>query len=315
MTNYFQHTFPNRNCRAYSGEEGLVTLLSRDDVDAVIMSLPINVQPAYVLRILKAGKHVLSEKPTAGTTKEGLETIATYRETFFSKGLVWNVAENSRYDKLYTETAKTVRETIGPPKTLDFQVQMTMEPSSGWLKTQWRRDSSWGDLGFFIDGVVHFVSGFRLIAPSPPVAVSANLTSKLDYMPGYDTLVAQVEFEDGSSGLFEASYVEEGARDMKIHVTDAENKTVVTQGMVVITDAMNVTKNVKWGGFGKVKVFLSFARDCQKASQLMAEFGNIGLDDNITPEQSLLDVSFLEACLESSLAEGKRVAIRTATRI
>src|SRR5258708_29016971 len=40
-------------------------LLARDDVDAVDIILPIAVQPAAVETALKAGKHVISDKPVA----------------------------------------------------------------------------------------------------------------------------------------------------------------------------------------------------------------------------------------------------------
>ena len=40
-----------------SGED----LLAQPQVEAVVISLPIELQPAWVLRALKAGKHVLSE--------------------------------------------------------------------------------------------------------------------------------------------------------------------------------------------------------------------------------------------------------------
>lgn len=45
----------------YHGEDGLTALLERPDIGAVIMALPISKQPEYIIRCLKAGKHVLSE--------------------------------------------------------------------------------------------------------------------------------------------------------------------------------------------------------------------------------------------------------------
>jgi len=307
----FQKKLPQRNCTAYAGEEGLASLLGREDIDAIIMSLPLDLQPTYVFRVLESGKHVLSEKPTAGTTKEGWEAIQMYREKYRPKGLVWAVAEDYRYNGLYTETARAVRETMGPMKTLDFSIQMKMVPGSFWLKTEWRAKSSWGDLGFFIDGVVHFVSGFRFIATSQPVAVRANLTSNLDYMPGYDSLHAIVEFGDGTNGTFEASYTNAGGGAEEIFASDGRDGNVTFLPGSGLTDGKGTSTKV--GGDGKPKVFLSFAKDCKNAGE---GGGNGSNDDsNITPEQSLLDVAFLEACLESSLAGGQMREIRTSLRL
>lgn len=303
----FQEAFPQRSCTAYSGKDGLQSLLIRDDIDAIVMSLPLDVQPEYVIRALAAGKHVLSEKPTAGTTMEGLEVIKTYRETFRPKGLIWAVAEDSRYDALYAETARAVRDTIGPLKTLDFATQMVIGPDSDWLKTEWRAKSSWGDLGFFIDRVVHHVSGLRLIATGSPVSVRANFTSNLDYMPGYDSLHAIVEYADGASGTFEASYTNSSGGGENIHASDGANGKVVAIHGQGITDGTGSWKEVwEWGN--KAEVFMSFAKDCKQVEEKGIDMGKD--DENIIPEQSLRDVAFLEACLESSLAGGERREIK-----
>lgn len=56
------------NVELYSDEKGSKNyghLLQRDDVQAVILALPIPVQPEYIKLALAAGKHVLAEKPIA----------------------------------------------------------------------------------------------------------------------------------------------------------------------------------------------------------------------------------------------------------
>lgn len=45
----------------YHGDDGLDELLKREDIDAVIVALPIPKQPEIIEKALKAGKHVLSE--------------------------------------------------------------------------------------------------------------------------------------------------------------------------------------------------------------------------------------------------------------
>jgi len=57
-----------------SPSKSLDDLLQRKDIHAVIIALPILVQPAIIKKALSAGKHVLSEKPIATdvATAEGL---------------------------------------------------------------------------------------------------------------------------------------------------------------------------------------------------------------------------------------------------
>jgi hypothetical protein len=72
----------------------LDALLGREDVQAVIVVLPITMQPDVVLCALKAGKHVLSEKPIAPNVKDGAKLIAKYRSEYMPKRLIWRIAEN-----------------------------------------------------------------------------------------------------------------------------------------------------------------------------------------------------------------------------
>lgn len=84
-------------------ETSLDALLARDDVAFVIVVLPINTQPEVIVRALKAGKHVLSEKPIARDVKSALELIQTYEEVYKPKGLSWRVAENFEAEPAYLE--------------------------------------------------------------------------------------------------------------------------------------------------------------------------------------------------------------------
>ena len=83
------------------GNEGLEKVLGDKDIDAVMLVLPITAQPALVIRALKAGKHVLSEKPVAKDVKDARELIETYEKEYKPKGLIWRVAESmSKLPKL-----------------------------------------------------------------------------------------------------------------------------------------------------------------------------------------------------------------------
>lgn len=68
-------TFANRfGCAAVQGYD---MLLAREDVDAVYVSVPTGLHWEWALAALRAGKHVLVEKPLATTAAEGAELITT----------------------------------------------------------------------------------------------------------------------------------------------------------------------------------------------------------------------------------------------
>lgn len=77
-----------------NGPEGLEKVLSDPEVDAVAFVLPISAQPEYIIQALKAGKHVLSEKPVGKDLETAKELIKVYETDYKPKGLIWRVAES-----------------------------------------------------------------------------------------------------------------------------------------------------------------------------------------------------------------------------
>jgi len=61
-------------------ETSLASLLVRDDIDAIAIATPAGTHRAIALAAMGAGKHVLVEKPLAGSEIEALEMVETARE-------------------------------------------------------------------------------------------------------------------------------------------------------------------------------------------------------------------------------------------
>lgn len=80
-------------------------LLGRDDVDLVIVSTPPNTHAGWALRAIRAGKHVVVEKPFAIRTAEADEVLAAARAT----DLLAVVYQNRRFDPDYLALARLVR--------------------------------------------------------------------------------------------------------------------------------------------------------------------------------------------------------------
>lgn len=77
-----------------SGPEGLDEILNDDTIKAVIMVLPLGVQPDIIRKAWKAGKHVISEKPVGRNVEEATELVEEYEREWAPKGIVWRVAES-----------------------------------------------------------------------------------------------------------------------------------------------------------------------------------------------------------------------------
>lgn len=86
---------------------GLDKLLRNSDIQAVIIALPISLQPSIVVQALQNGKHVLSEKPVAPSVEKGLELIERYEHEFRSVPLSWILPFSGSISHAYTHSALT----------------------------------------------------------------------------------------------------------------------------------------------------------------------------------------------------------------
>jgi predicted dehydrogenase len=103
-------------------------LLLRDDIQAVIIALPILTQPEFIEAALAAGKHVLSEKPIAGDIKRAEHLLKYYRSDKVKGGVTWAVAENFRFLESF-EYARQEVQKLG--RVLGFKVQISTNVKAG----------------------------------------------------------------------------------------------------------------------------------------------------------------------------------------
>lgn len=123
-----------------TSDRTLKALLAREDVQAVIVVLPINNQPAIIRQCIKAGKHVLSEKPIARDVKEALELIKWYEGYSSPNKPIWGVAENWRYLEAHVkavEVLKDMRLAGGKMVTFRSDAYTYMSKKNEYYHTEW----------------------------------------------------------------------------------------------------------------------------------------------------------------------------------
>ena len=182
-------------------------LLARTDVQAVIVALPILVQPAFVKKALAAGKHVLAEKPLANDVETGRDLIDFYKNNVDTTKVNFSVAEQFRYYAAYAHASRQVA-SLG--KILGMRVRMhtCIQQGMKYIETEWRKKPSHQG-GFLLDGGVHFIAGIRYLIAGGGVKVSrlsAFTTLLQEYLPPVDTVDAVFQLDNGTSGLFSVSF-------------------------------------------------------------------------------------------------------------
>jgi D-xylose 1-dehydrogenase (NADP+, D-xylono-1,5-lactone-forming) len=145
-------------------------LLDDDGIDAVYIPLPNNLHREWTIKALRAGKHVLCEKPLALSASECEEMDACAQEA----GLVAMEAFMYRFHPRTIRVVELVRDgVIGPPRTITstFTFRLTNPTNIRW-------DAALGG-GSLMDVGCYCINVSRTLAGSEPVEVQAmaNWTS------------------------------------------------------------------------------------------------------------------------------------------
>jgi predicted dehydrogenase len=116
-------------------------VLSRSDIIGVIIALPIRNQPKFIEAALRAGKHVLAEKPVGPDVESAKELISWYREIAVENKVTWAVAEQYRFLPKYVWAAEQAR-TLGNVIGFNFRVFQLCRQGAGTreLLEAWRTD-------------------------------------------------------------------------------------------------------------------------------------------------------------------------------
>jgi len=314
-----------------SKEGGLDTLLSRSDIQAVIVVLPLTQQPEIVLRALAAGKNVLSEKPVAKDVKTGLSLIEKWEKDFKPKGLIWRVAENFEVEPGLVEAGRKIKAgAVGDVRSFNYSIINNTDKSSKWYNTAWRTVPDYQG-GFLLDGGVHNAAALRVILPfslgTSTVSGIASLTR--EYLKPQDTIQAVIQAEASSNqsahpphGIFELTFSAPPgySRNVLTVTGTGGNLTMTTTNKVPSKGDEVLAKASPFGSKGKdgaqevphIRISIVSGDDGNKkeevdtiSSGVVTEIEGFvkainGEDDgNGEPRGALQDVAFIEACLQS----------------
>ncbi|XP_038724784.1 uncharacterized protein YMR315W isoform X2 [Tripterygium wilfordii] len=190
--------FPGVDCKW--GDRGLEEIIQDPAILGVAVVLAAQTQVDFSLKLLKAGKHVIQEKPAAVSTIEAETALSRYK-SFCANSPghpIWAVAENYRFEPAFAE-CKKLMPSIGDMMNVQVIVEGSMNSANPYFSSSWRRDFTGG---FILDMGVHFIAGLRMLVGCEVVSVSA-LTSHVDVtLPPPDNISANFQLDNGCSGVF-----------------------------------------------------------------------------------------------------------------
>jgi predicted dehydrogenase len=176
-------------------------LLRDPEVEAVLLSLPIHLNARWVMKALRAGKHVLCEKPIAATTEEGRRLVRDAR----AYDRVFLVGENYFFTPHIEKARSWVKQgALGDVRLVEAGQLFLTTPDNKYAKTAWRkRPKHIG--GFVTDAGVHVANIVREAFGMPRSV--RHLTALHDRrLAPLDTAVAIFELENGALGVWKSCF-------------------------------------------------------------------------------------------------------------
>jgi len=191
-------------------------LLEDPAIRAVVVGVPNCFPHPITMDALRAGRHVICEKPLALTLEHAEEMVRTARE----KGLVLAYAEELSFVPKFLKAGELMRSGgIGKPYLLR-QCEKHAGPYSPWF---WIPEQAGG--GILMDMGCHSIECIRFLLGKPRVEwVQAHMGTYLhrEITVEEDFCLVLMGFEDGTIGQAESSWALKGGMDSTLEVFGTE---------------------------------------------------------------------------------------------
>lgn len=174
-------------------------LAADPEIDAVIVTLPNYLHKAETLRLLRAGKHVLVEKPMAMNAAEAEEMVAVARET----GRLLMVGHMWRFDDQVGWLRKAVESDLlgNIVRTKGYAIHPPGTGPKGWFN-----DPAASGGGVVMDMGIHALDTARYLMGDPlPTKVYAHASTCHSSIAVEDNSIFTVDWDNGAYSIIETS--------------------------------------------------------------------------------------------------------------
>uniref|UniRef100_A0A1J3JN23 Glucose--fructose oxidoreductase n=1 Tax=Noccaea caerulescens TaxID=107243 RepID=A0A1J3JN23_NOCCA len=299
--------FPQVKCKW--GDDGLNEIIQDSSIVGVAVVVAGQTQVEMSLKMLKAGKHVLQEKPAAASISEIETAMSSYKNISADSPSrpIWAVAENYRFEPAFVELKKLVAE-IGDMMNVQLIIEGSMNSSNPYFSSSWRRNLGGG---FILDMGVHYIAGLRMLVGCEVTSVSATTSHVDKTLPALDNITSNFQLENGCSGVF---VMVVSSRSPKIlwRVVGLKGTVQLERGvqdgrhgyMTTVYGEGGTSRTIFYPFSGVTEELKAFFNDISKTSKNE-------LDPRLSYVEGARDVAVLEAMLESGARNGAVVPVNT----
>lgn len=247
-------------------------LLAREDVDVVLISLPIPLQARVLKHALQSGKHVLCEKPQ-GADFEEANSLWTTVESHQNQKLM--IAENWFYrDDLRYAMRMLQDGEIGRVHTMSFRRLKQLIPREGeFSSTPWRWQGAY-EGGPHLDGGVHQVAMMRMLMGDAD-RISGEVQDANETHGGPSQLSANLRFVDNAIGSFmlgsPSAEMPPDENGMRIYGSQGV-MSVNDERIIVWKDGKTTRHEVERQDFGYIGEFQNFYEAIVHDAPIIGDF-------------------------------------------
>ncbi|HEV9038127.1 MAG TPA: Gfo/Idh/MocA family oxidoreductase [Puia sp.] len=183
-----KYHIPEKNCYDYTSYDAI---RDNPDIDAVYVITPNALHHDAVIRVAKAGKHAICEKPMAVNAKEGQEMVDACKKA----GVRLLVGYRMHFEP---HTLEIIR----MRKAGQFGKVLFFQGLSGFTigdPTQWRLNKALSGGGSMMDIGIYSVNGARYMIGEDPIWVTAQAT-KTDPVKFKEGVDETIQFQLGFPG-------------------------------------------------------------------------------------------------------------------
>jgi len=259
-------------------------------IDAVYIVLPNFMHAEYTIRALKAGKHVLCEKPMASTVADAEAMVAAAKAA--NRKLM--IAYRCHYEPLNLNGMRLVRRGVFG-KTRLVVTNMGRQSDLSDPSDAWRLDMAKSGGGALADMGVYGINGARYLLNEEPVEVRARAqTDRSDprFQTVEDLITWEFRFPSGAVSTGTTSFNQAGT--MAWEVYGERGKMVADPGCFYSGNRLTVS-GVPGEGQPKIQEIDQFAREMDWMADVVR-----GKAPLVAPgEEGLQDMRLMRAILES----------------
>ncbi|KAH7684330.1 putative oxidoreductase protein, partial [Dioscorea alata] len=283
------------------GEDGLNDIMSDDLIIGVAVVVSGQALVDVSLRMIKAGKHVLQEKPAALTVSQGDRALSTYNSIRNNSPYpIWAIAENYRFKPAFVEAKKLVKD-VGDVLNIKVSIEGYLSSSnpffSSGLATKF--------ICFLLDMAVHFIAGLRMFIDSEIKTVSSIARHVNKALPPFDTICTVLMVVLVSCNGCLLTWRVDGTKGgLQIELNRQYLHFVVS-----FFSADGQCQTNHYPMMGVIEDLKAFVHDITQAANKDAAVG-FKPEERLSYIEGLRDLAVLEAMIESNANNGAQTLVK-----